>query len=94
MTLSESTSVRTLTDNTAQPSLTDHDSFDNIWSQILQDVQDSTKAAPPKSLILLGDNESGRTTLISRLKGVENVRKGIGLEYHYIEIRDEDRDGN
>ncbi len=56
-------------------------------------MQDSTKATPPKSLILLGDNESGRTTLISRLKSVENIRKGIGLEYHYIEIKDDDRDG-
>lgn len=64
----------------------------NIWSDILQEVQDLTKATPPKLIILLGDNESGRTTLVSRLKGVENVRKGIGLEYHYIDIKDEDRD--
>jgi dynein light intermediate chain 1 len=57
-------------------------------------VQNSTKKTPPaKSLILLGDNESGRSTLISRLKGVESITKGIGLEYHYIEIKDEDRDG-
>lgn len=42
---------------------------------------------------MLGDNESGRSTLASRLKGVETVNKGIGLEYHYIDIKDEDRDG-
>jgi hypothetical protein len=48
---------------------------------------------PPKQIILLGDNESGRSVLISRLKGVETVRKGIGLEYHYIDIKDDDRDG-
>lgn len=66
----------------------------NIWSHILQEVQNSTKKTPPtKSILLLGDNESGRSTLISRLKGVENISKGIGLEYHYIEIKDEDRDG-
>ena len=67
----------------------------NIWSHILQEVQNSTKKMPPaKSLILLGDNESGRSTLISRIKGVENISKGIGLEYHYIEINnEEDRDG-
>jgi dynein light intermediate chain 1 len=60
----------------------------------LQEVQNSTKKSPPpKSIILLGDNESGRSTLISRLKGVESVSKGIGLEYHYIDIKDEDRDG-
>ena len=67
---------------------------ENIWSHILQEVQNSTKKSPPpKSVILLGDNESGRSTLVSRLKGVETISKGIGLEYHYIDIRDEDRDG-
>lgn len=69
--------------------------FFDFRSQILQDVQNSTKKTPPpKSLILLGDNESGRSTLVSRLKGVETISKGIGLEYHYIDIKDEDRDGN
>ena len=67
----------------------------NIWSDILQEVQNSTKKTPPaKSVILLGDNESGRSTLISRMKGVESISKGIGLEYHYIDINnEEDRDG-
>ena len=56
-------------------------------------MQNSTKKSPPpKSIILLGDNESGRSTLVSRLKNVESVSKGIGLEYHYIDIKDEDRD--
>lgn len=60
----------------------------------MQEVQNSTKKTPPtKSIILLGDNESGRSTLISRLKGVESLTKGIGLEYHYIDVKDEDRDG-
>lgn len=65
----------------------------NIWSHILQEVQNSTKKSPPpKSIILLGDNESGRSTLVARLKNVESISKGIGLEYHYIDIKDEDRD--
>lgn len=69
-------------------------SFSKNRSRILQEVQNSTKKSPPpKSIILLGDNESGRSTLVSRLKGVESVSKGIGLEYHYIDIKDEDRDG-
>ena len=64
-------------------------------SHILQEVQNSTKKSPPpKSVILLGDNESGRSTIISRLKNVETISKGIGLEYHYIDIKDDDRDGN
>lgn len=103
MTISDSLSSRTLTDASlatlaTKPStggLVDSEpaNFQNIWSQILQDVQDSTKTTPPKTLILLGDNESGRSTLISRLKGVETIRKGIGLEYNYIDIKDDDRDG-
>lgn len=65
-----------------------------IWSDILQEVQNSTKKTPPpKSVILLGDNESGRSTLISRMKGVETISKGIGLEYHYLDVNnEEDRD--
>ena len=63
-------------------------------SQILKEVKHSTKnSPPPKSHILLGDTESGRSTLIARLKGVESVNKGIGLEYNYIDVKDEDRDG-
>ena len=59
----------------------------------MQEVQNSTKKSPPpKSIILLGENESGRSTIVARLKNVESVSKGIGLEYHYIDIKDEDRD--
>ena len=67
----------------------------NIWSDILQEVQNSTKKTPPaKSVVFLGDNESGRSTLIARMKGIESISKGIGLEYHYIEINnEEDKDG-
>ena len=65
-----------------------------LRSQILKEVKHSTKnSPPPKSLILMGDNESGRSTLVSRLKGVDTVSKGIGLEYNYIDVKDEDRDG-
>lgn len=85
----------TVNDNVSLSSQVTEDinQYANIWSQILQDVQNSTKKTPPpKSLILLGDNESGRSTLIARLKGVDNISKAIGLEYHYIDIKDEDRD--
>lgn len=97
MTFNEPSSiVKTKNDSTpanAQNNAEKTDNEQNIWSHILQEVQNSTKKTPPaKSLILLGDNESGRSTLISRLKGVDSITKGIGLEYHYIEIKDEDRD--
>lgn len=40
-----------------------------------------------------GDNESGKTTLIAKLQGVEDPKKGSGLEYAYIDVRDDYRDG-
>lgn len=40
-----------------------------------------------------GDNESGKTTLIAKLQGVEEPKKGSGLEYYYIDVKDEYRDG-
>ena len=42
----------------------------------------------------LGDKESGKTTLIAKLQGNEDPKKGAGLEYGYIDVRDEYRDGN
>ncbi len=41
----------------------------------------------------LGDKESGKTTLIAKLQGNEDPKKGAGLEYGYIDVRDEYRDG-
>lgn len=40
-----------------------------------------------------GDKESGKTTLIAKLQGNEDPKKGAGLEYSYIDVRDEYRDG-
>lgn len=44
--------------------------------------------------LLVGDNESGKTTLIAKLQGVEDPKKGSGLEFAYIDVRDDYRDGN
>jgi len=40
-----------------------------------------------------GDNETGKTSLISKLQGLENSSKGSNLEYTYISVKDEYRDG-
>ena len=42
---------------------------------------------------ILGDKESGKTTLIAKLQGNEDPKKGSGLEYGYIDVRDEYREG-
>jgi dynein light intermediate chain 1 len=63
-------------------------------ASILNDVKTSTKKAPAaKSLVVLGDNESGRTTLVAKLQGNEDPKRGAGLEYHYIDVKDDDQDG-
>ena len=43
--------------------------------------------------IAIGDNECGKTTLIAKLQGNEDPKKGAGLEYMYIDVKDEYRDG-
>ncbi|CAF0841984.1 unnamed protein product [Rotaria sordida] len=75
------------------PSVDSTDEKQGIWASILRDVKSSTKKAPAtKSLVVLGDNESGRTTLVAKLQGNEDPKRGAGLEYHYIDVRDDDRD--
>lgn len=43
--------------------------------------------------LISGDIGSGKTTVIAKLQGVEDPKKGAGLEYAYIDVRDEYRDG-
>lgn len=64
-------------------------------SAILEEVQNqgNTKLPSNKNVVVLGDNESGKTTLIAKLQGVEDPKKGSALEYAYIDVRDEYRDG-
>lgn len=56
-------------------------------------IQSNTKLPSNKSVLVLGDNASGKTSLIAKLQGVEDPKKGSGLEYAYIDVRDEYRDG-
>ncbi|XP_034649903.1 cytoplasmic dynein 1 light intermediate chain 1 [Drosophila subobscura] len=67
---------------------------ENLWSAILNEVQTqgSTKLPSNKSVLVLGDNATGKTTLIAKLQGVEDPKKGSGLEYAYIDVKDEYRD--
>lgn len=42
---------------------------------------------------MAGDDGSGKTTLMTKIQGAEHGKKGRGLEYLYLNIHDEDRDG-
>lgn len=67
---------------------------ENLWSAILGEVQKqgSTKLPSNKSVLVLGDNATGKTSLIAKLQGVEDPKKGSGLEYAYIDVKDDYRD--
>jgi dynein light intermediate chain 1 len=67
---------------------------ENLWSSLLGEVQTSRTSLLPttRALLVLGDKESGKTTLIAKLQGNEDPKKGSGLEYGYIDVRDEYRD--
>ncbi|XP_073988431.1 dynein light intermediate chain isoform X1 [Rhodnius prolixus] len=77
------------------PKINDNsESEENLWTSILAEVQTkgSKKLPSNKNILVLGDNESGKTTLIAKLQGVEDPKKGSALEYAYIDVRDEYRD--
>merc|ERR1711976_93895 len=74
--------------------LTESKNDENLWASVLSEVQTSRSSQLPtsKSILVLGDKESGKTTLIAKLQGNEDPKKGAGLEYGYIDVRDEYRD--
>ncbi|KAH8867369.1 Cytoplasmic dynein 1 light intermediate chain 2 [Schistosoma japonicum] len=66
----------------------------HLWSSLLEEVthKAAVTLSPSKTLVVLGDDECGKTTLIARLQGTEDPKKGFGLEYCLLDIKDEDRD--
>ncbi|XP_077983338.1 cytoplasmic dynein 1 light intermediate chain 2-like isoform X2 [Glandiceps talaboti] len=72
----------------------DQDSQQNLWSSILAEVSSHSSSKLPscKSVLVLGEDETGKTTLIAKLQGTDEPKKGKGLEYLYFDVRDEDRD--
>lgn len=64
------------------------------WAKCLLQVRqtDTRKLPANKSILVLGDNETGKTTLVAKLAYLETPKKGFGMEYNFIEIRDEYRE--
>jgi len=52
----------------------------------------SNKLPSNKSILVLGENETGKTSLIAKMQGNEDPKKGSGLEYYHMLVRDEYRD--
>lgn len=61
----------------------------NQWNNLLLDVQNKSRKKLPenKNVLLLGDSESGKTTLVTKLQGLKDSNQGWGMEYVYIKVR-------
>ena len=48
-----------------------------------------------KLYFLIGDDGSGKTSLVTKLRnpGEDEIKKGSGLEFAYVDVHDEERDG-
>ncbi|RMC08904.1 hypothetical protein DUI87_13898 [Hirundo rustica rustica] len=73
----------------------EEDEGQNLWSSILSEVSTRSRSKLPsgKNILVFGDDGSGKTTLMAKIQGAEHGKKGRGLEYLYLNIHDEDRDG-
>jgi len=66
---------------------------DNLWASLLKEVAaNKGSTLPRKSLLVLGDRDSGKTTLLAKLQGNEDPKKGSGLEFGYIDVSEEDEE--
>nr|XP_056713415.1 cytoplasmic dynein 1 light intermediate chain 1 [Euleptes europaea] len=72
----------------------DDDDGQNLWSCILSEVSTRSRSKLPsgKNVLLLGEDGAGKTSLIGKLQGIEEYKKGRGMEYLYLNVHDEDRD--
>jgi len=63
----------------------------NLWADLLKEVAaNKHNTLPSRNLLVLGDRDSGKTTLLAKLQGNEDPKKGSGLEFGYIDVRDEE----
>eukprot|EP01114_Cavostelium_apophysatum_P024828 TRINITY_DN987_c0_g1_i4.p1 TRINITY_DN987_c0_g1~~TRINITY_DN987_c0_g1_i4.p1 ORF type:complete len:166 (-),score=26.82 TRINITY_DN987_c0_g1_i4:203-700(-) len=68
---------------------------ENLWNKILSEASRSVNdRLESKTVLVLGEKNSGKSTLISRLQGLDasEVRKGIALDYSFIDIHGSETD--
>jgi len=62
---------------------------DNLWEKILSEASRSVAdRLEPKHVLLLGDRNSGKSTLLARLQGLDisELQGGIALDYSFLDI--------
>ncbi|KAF8778616.1 Cytoplasmic dynein 1 light intermediate chain 1 like protein [Argiope bruennichi] len=70
----------------------DMEGNDSFWLQIMAECEANSpnKLPSSKSLLFLGDNDAQKSQLVARLQGTsEKYCKGNGLEYYFLNVRDE-----
>jgi len=68
---------------------------ENLWNKILSEASRSVSdRLDSKTLLVLGDKNSGKSTLITRIQGLDiaDMRKGVGLDYSFLDIHPENDD--
>ena len=69
----------------------------NIWSTLLSDASASTATSvfsSDKSIIVLGDDLSGKSVLVTKLQGLDDPHRGSALDFQVINVQDEEIDEN
>lgn len=69
---------------------TNAEQTENLWGTILKEASRSINdRLDAKNVLVLGDRNSGKSTLVTRLQGLDitQVEKGVALGYSFIDIR-------
>ena len=68
----------------------------NLWITVLSETYNATPFRLPgnKNLAILGDIESGKSTVLAKWMETDEAKRGSQLEYHFVNIRDEQSEGN
>ncbi|XP_002016992.2 cytoplasmic dynein 1 light intermediate chain 2 [Drosophila persimilis] len=63
---------------------------ENLWLDILNEQKGAARRlVSNKSVIVFGDNGTGKTSLLAKLNGKKSPEYGVSLEYDYIDVRDD-----
>ena len=65
----------------------------DLWSTLLSDASAATSASPfstDKSVIVFGNDLSGKSTLVSKLQSSDNLHRGSALDFEVIDVVGED----